>query len=74
MQFQNSGFLEISFFNLEDINQGSSKLHAIEVYNQTTSHKKLVILAFIGDKLAGGRFCPLPGHVVLNPIPERGLK
>ena len=36
-----------------------------------------MILAFIGAELAGGRAdsaSPLPGRVILDPIPGRGLK
>ena len=33
-----------------------------------------MILAFIGAEVAGGRIClPLPGRVILNPIPGRRL-
>ena len=70
-------FLIYDFFDLENIDLGSPNLHAIEIFSHTTSHKKLVILAFIRAELAGGgRFCPpsLPGHVILNPIRLRGLK
>ena len=47
-------FLICEFFNLEDIDLGSTNLHAIEILSHTTSHKNLVILAFIGVELAGG--------------------
>ena len=51
------------------------KMHMIEVFSQPTFHKKLVILAFIGAELAGGRFCPppLPVRIILDTIPGRGL-
>ena len=48
-------FLKFDFVFFEDIDLGSPKLHFIEIFNQTTSNNKLVILA-----LAGGSFCPLP--------------
>ena len=53
-------------FDLQDIDLGSPKLHVIDTFNQATFN---VILAFIGAELAGGRFCPLPWPVILNPIP-----
>ena len=47
----------------------------IDIFSQPTFHKILVILAFIGAKLAGGRFCtPLFVRVILDTIPGRGLK
>ena len=61
-------------FYLEDTDLGSSKLHAIEIYNQTTCLKYLVVLAYIGTEFAGGQILPpLPGRVILNPIPGHGL-
>ena len=56
-------------FYLEDTDLGSPKLHTIEIFNQTNSHKNLVILAFMGAELVP----PLPGRVILNPIPGCGL-
>ena len=53
-------FLTFEFFDLEDIDLGAPKLHAIEIYNQTTSHKNLVILAFIEAELAVGQILPPP--------------
>ena len=36
-------------------------MHTIDIFSQITSHKNLVILAFIGAELAGkDRFCPTP--------------
>ena len=66
---------EILFFYPEDIDQGSPKFHMIEIFSQPTSHKDLVILAFIEAELAGGRFCPppLPVRLILDPILGRGL-
>ena len=64
------------FFDLEDIDLGSPKLHTVDILSQTTSHKNLVILAFIEAELVGGWQIlppPPPGRVVLNPIPGRGL-
>ena len=52
-------FSSMIFF-LEDIDLGSPKLHVIEIFYQTIIHKNLVILAFIGAELSGGRFCPPP--------------
>ena len=75
---QNLGIcFEIYFFDVEDIDIWSPKLHAIQIFDQTTSHTDLVILAFIGADLAGGGgqiLSPLPGRVILNPISGRGLK
>ena len=45
---------EIRFCYLEDIDLGSPKSHMIEIFNQTTSHKNLVILAFIGVSQGAG--------------------
>ena len=53
-------------------------MHTIEIFSQATSHNNLVILAFMGAELAGsGQILPpppLPGSVILNPIPGRGLR
>ena len=46
--FNKIQFLLIWLLCLEDISLGSPKSHTIEIFNQTTSHKNLVILAFIG--------------------------
>ena len=52
---QNLRFLfKFDFFYLEDIDLGSPKLLVLEIFDQTTFHKNLVILAFIGAELAGG--------------------
>ena len=49
------------FFGLDNIDLVSPKLHAIEIFYQTTFQIHLMILAFIGADLAGrGRFCPPP--------------
>ena len=68
-------YLIDEFFDLEDIDVGSPNLQAIETYSHTTSHKNSVILAFVGAELAGGQILPppLPGRVILDPIPGRGL-
>ena len=69
-------FLIYDFFDSEDIDLGSPNLQAVEIFSHTTSHKNLVILAFIGAELAGGGgadSAPLPGRVILDPIPGRGL-
>ena len=70
-------FWNLNLFDLEDIDLGSPKLHAIETFNHTTFHKNLVILAFIGAELVGrGQILPAPPppvRVILNPIPGRGL-
>ena len=51
---QNLGFFSNSnLFDIEDIDLVSPKLHTIETFSQTASHKNLVILAFIGAALAG---------------------
>ena len=64
----------INSIDPEDIHLRSPKLHAIEFFNHATSHKDVMILAFIGAELAGGaESAPLPGRVILNPIPGRGL-
>ena len=47
-------FFYSNLFHLEHIDLGSPKLHTIEIFNQTTSHKNLVILALTEDELAGG--------------------
>ena len=67
----------MNFLDLEDIDLGSPNLHAIEIYSYTTSHKDLVILAFIEAEMArgGGQILPpVPGRVILDPIPGRGLR
>ena len=71
---RNLGFL-FEFLDLEGIDLGSPKLHAIEIFNQATFHKNSVILAFIGAELAGGGTDSPPPlvRVILNPIPGRGL-
>ena len=51
-------FWNLTLFDIEDIDLGSPKLHAIEIFSQTTFHKSLVILAFIGAELAGGQIFP----------------
>ena len=48
-------FFKCDFLGLEDIDLGSLKLHVIEIFNQTTFHKNLAVLAFIEAELAGGR-------------------
>ena len=65
----------MNLFDLQDIDLGSPKLHTIENFSQTISHENLVILTLIGAELAGGRFCPppIPGRVILNPIPGHRL-
>ena len=68
--------MKLDFLDLKDIDLGSPKLHIIEIFSQPTSHKNLVILAFIGAELAGGGQIlppPLPVRVILDPIPGRGL-
>ena len=45
--------MKFEFFP-EDIDLGSPKLHMIEILSQPTSHKNLLILAFIGAELVGG--------------------
>ena len=58
---------EIRFFSyIEDIDLGSPKLHTIEIFSQTTFHKKLVNLASIAAELAaagGGQILPPPSRV-----------
>ena len=58
------------FFYLEDIDLGSPNLHATGIYSHTTSHKKLVILAFIGAELAGGGVQILPPSMARNSGPH----
>ena len=66
--------MKFVFFYLEHIVLGSQKLHMTEIFSHPTFHKNLVILAFIGAELAGGQILPpLPVHVILDPIPGRGL-
>ena len=64
--------LEIRFFfYLEDIDLRSPKSHTIEIFSQDTSHKKMVILAFIGAELAGGgAFLPPPPSRASNSEPH----
>ena len=48
----------------------------IEILSKSTSHKHLVILAFIGAELAGrgaDSAPPPPVRVILETIPGRGL-
>ena len=74
---RNGKIWKFDFFYLEDIDLRSPKSHTIEIFSQDTSHKKMVILAFIGAELAGGGAFlppPLPGRVILNPIRGRGLR
>ena len=53
---------QFEFISIEDIDLESPKLHKIEIFSQTTSHKKLVILALIGAELAGVQILPpFPG-------------
>ena len=52
---QNLGKLcNLNLFDLEDFALWSSKLHPIAHFNQNTSHKNLVILAFMGAEMVGG--------------------
>ena len=51
---QNLRFFKFEFFDLADIDLGPPKLHVSEIFDQTTFHKNLVILTFIGAELAGG--------------------
>ena len=75
MHFYTKSKKKRNLFDLGDIDLGSPKLQEIEIFSQTTAHKNLVILAFIGAELAGGGAdsAPLPVHVILDPIPGRGL-
>ena len=43
----------MNFFDLHDIDLGSTNLQTIEVLSHATSHNNLVILTFIGADLAG---------------------
>ena len=56
-------FLNLYLFDLEVIDLRSPKLLTIEICSQITSHKNLVILAFIGAELVGGgqNLPPFPG-------------
>ena len=49
-----STYFNSNLFDIEDIGLGSPELHKIEILSQTTYHKNLVILAFIGAKFLGG--------------------
>ena len=57
-------FLIYEFFDFEDIDLGSPNLHAIEIYSHNTSHKNLVILAFIGTELAGEKPADCPRRIL----------
>ena len=49
-------------------------MHTTKIFGQTMSRKHLVILAFIEAEFPGGTdSAPLPGRVILKPIPGRGL-
>ena len=67
-------FWNLNFFYLEGINLLSTNLHAIEIFNQPTTNKNLVILFYIGAGIEGGMqilSSPSPsGWVVINPIPS----
>ena len=61
---------EIRFFYPEDVDLGPPKLHMIESFSQPTSHKTLVILAFIGAELPGGQILPPPPSRARNSGPH----
>ena len=64
-------FLKLVFLDLEDIDLGSPELPMIEIFSQPTSHKNLVILAFIGAELAGaGQILPPPPSRARNSGPH----
>ena len=56
----------MNLFELEDVDLESPKLHATEIYNQTTSNKNLVILALIGAELAAVQILPHPSRACLS--------
>ena len=64
-------FVRHDFYYLEDIDLGSSNLHAIEIFSHTISHKNLVILAIIRAELArGGKIQPPPPSRARNSEPH----
>ena len=66
-------FLYLIFY-LEDIELGSPTLLAIEIFNQITFHKYLVILAFIEAELAGRGRQILPSPLNSEPDSRARVK
>ena len=62
----------MNLFVLEVIDIGSPKLRTIDIFSQTTSHKHLVILAFIGAELAGGYDSEPHSRAWIKTGPARG--
>ena len=61
--FNKIGFFHLNLFDLEDIDLWAAKLHAVDFFSQTPSHKNLVILTFIVAEMAGG------GRILPPPFP-----
>ena len=60
-------------FYLEGSNLGLPELHVIEIFNQTTFHRNLVILAFIGAELAWGADSVPPSFARNGQVSRRGV-